>query len=76
MINGSQSNDSLLIHLVDVVNKLTNQYAVGMKEMENKLKKQEEKHFQDIDKIERKHNESITKLNVDINKSNSKGWTI
>ena len=76
MINGSQSNESLLIHLVDVVNKLTTQHAVDMKEMENQLKKQEEKHIKDIKKIERNHNESINKLNVDLNKSNSKGQII
>ena len=76
MINGSQCNESLLIHLVDVVNKLTTQHTVDMKEMENKLKKHEEKHIQDIEKMERNHNESITKLNVDLNKSNSKGQTI
>ena len=77
MINNTQNNESLLIHLVNVVTKLTTQHAVDMKEMENKLQKQKEmlqkqeeklqeqakKHMQQIKKIERKHNDAINELN-------------
>ena len=77
MINNTQNNESLLIHLVNVVTKLTTQHAVDMKEMETKLQKQKEmlqkqekklqeqakKHIQEINKIERKHNDDINELN-------------
>ena len=46
MINGSQSNDSLLIHLVNVVNKLTTQHAVDMKEIEKQAEETRGKAYQ------------------------------
>ena len=52
----------MLIHLVNAVTKLTTQHALDIKDLENKLQKQEERHVLEMKKIDVEHKKYINEL--------------